>query len=81
MDKWVSRDTGNEASRETESGASRETEIGLLAEAFRERPRAIRRVHPLPRHSVKSLARGGDCVPCRGFPWRASREAEIASGR
>ena len=30
---------------------------------------------------MKSLARGGDCVPYRGLPWRASREAEIASGR
>ena len=56
MDKLVSRDTENEASRETESGASREMEIGLPAEAFRERPRAIRRMHPLPRPSVKSLA-------------------------
>ena len=40
MDKLASRDTENEALRETEGGASRETEIGLLAEAFRERPRA-----------------------------------------
>ena len=56
MDKLASRDTENEASRETESGASRETEIGLLAEAFRERPRAIRRMHPLSRLSVKSLS-------------------------
>ena len=56
-------------------------EIGLLAEAFRERPRAIRRMHPLPRPSVESLARGGDRVPCRGLPWGASREAKIASGR
>ena len=81
MDKLVSRDTGNEASRETESGASRGTEIGLLAKAFCEEPRAIRRRHPLPRPSVESLAQSGDCVPCRGLPWRASREAEIASGR
>ena len=80
MDKLVSRDTGNEGSRETKSGASRGTEIGLLAEAFREKPRAIRRRHPLPRPSVESLARSGDRVPCRGLPWRASREAEIASG-
>ena len=77
MDKLASRDTENEASRETESGASRETEIGLLAEAFRERPHAIRRMHPLPRPSVGSLARGGDRVPFRGLPWRASRDAEI----
>ena len=70
MDKLVSRDTGNEASRETESGASRGTEIGasrgtevgLLAEAFREKPRAIQRRHPLPRPSVESLVRGEDCV-------------------
>ena len=73
MDKPSSSDTENEASRETE--------IGLLAEAFRERPRAIRRMHPLPRLSVKSLSRGGDCVPSRGLPWGASREAVIASGR
>ena len=46
MDKLASCDTENESSRETESGASRETEIGLFAEAFRERPRAIRRMHP-----------------------------------
>ena len=51
MDKLVSRDKGNEASHETESGASRETEIGLLAEAFRERPRARRRLYSLPRPS------------------------------
>ena len=81
MDKLVSRDMENEALRETEGGASRETEIGLLAEAFRERPRAIRRMYPLPRPSVESLARSRDRVPCRGLPWRASREAEIASGR
>ena len=81
MDKLASRNTENEALCEMEGGASRETKIGLLAEAFRERPRAIRRMHPLPRPSVESLARGGDCVPCRGLPWRASREAEIASGR
>ena len=68
------------ASSDTENEASRETEIGLLAEAFRERPRATRRMHPLPRPSVGSLARGGDRVPCRGLPWRAPREAEIASG-
>ena len=79
MGKLASRDTENEASRETESGASREMEIGLPAEAFRERPRAIRRMHPLPRPSVESLGRGGDGVPCRGLPWRASREAEFAS--
>ena len=36
MDKLASRDTENEASRETE--------IGLLAEAFRERPRARRKL-------------------------------------
>ena len=36
MDKPASSDTENEASRETE--------IGLLAEAFRERPRARRRL-------------------------------------
>ena len=81
MDKLASHDTENEALRETEGGASRETEIGLLAEAFRERPRAIRRMHPLPRLSVKSLSRGGDCVPCRGLPWGASHEAKIVSGR
>ena len=81
MDKLVSCDTGNEASNETESGASRRMEIGLLAEAFREKPRAIRRRHPLSRPSVESLARSGDRVPYRGLPWRASREAEIASGR
>ena len=64
MDKLVSRDTENEASCETESGAlrrteiraSRRTKIGLLAEAFRKKPRAIRRRHPLPRPSVGSLA-------------------------
>ena len=72
MDKLASRDTENEASRETE--------IRLLAEAFRERPRATRRMHLLLRPSVGSLARGGDRVPCRGLPWRASREVEIMSG-
>ena len=36
----ASRDMENEASHNTENEASRETEIGLLAEAFRERPRA-----------------------------------------
>ena len=36
MDKPASSDTENEASRETE--------IGLLAEAFRERPRARRKL-------------------------------------
>ena len=56
MDKLASRNMENEALRETEGGASRETEIGLLAEAFCERPRAIRRMHPLPRPSVESLA-------------------------
>ena len=56
-------------------------EIGLLAEALHETPRAIRRMYPLLRPSVESLARGGDRVPCRGLPWGASREAEIASGR
>ena len=30
---------------------------------------------------MESLARGGDCVPYRGLPWGASREAEIVSGR
>ena len=30
---------------------------------------------------MESLARGGDRVPCRGLPWGASRETEIASGR
>ena len=54
--------------------------LGLLAEALRETPRAIRRMHPLPRPSVESLGRGGDGVPCRGLPWRASHEAEFASG-
>ena len=63
-----------------ETEASRETEIGLLAEALRETPRAIRRMHPLPRPSVESLGRGGDGVPYRGLPWRASREAEFVSG-
>ena len=81
MDKLVSRDTGNEASRETESGASRETEIGLLAEAFRERPRATRKMHLLPRPSMGSLARDEVRVPYRGLPWRASCEVEIALGR
>ena len=66
---------------DTENEASRETEIGFLAEACRKRPRAIRRMHPLPRPSVESLTRGGDRVPCRGLPWGASREAESASGR
>ena len=42
MDKLASRNTENEALHETEGGASRETEIGLLAEAFREEPRARR---------------------------------------
>ena len=68
------------ASSDTENEASREMEIELLVEAFCERSRAIRRMHPLPRPSVESLARGGDCVPCRGLPWRASREVEIMSG-
>ena len=66
------------ASSDMENEASREMEIGLLAEALLETPRAIRRMHPLLRPSVKSLARGGDCVPCRGLPWRASGEAETA---
>ena len=81
MDEPASSNAENEASRETESGASRETEIGLPAEAFCERPRAIWRMHPLPRLSVKCLSRGGDCVPCRGLPWGASHEAKIVSGR
>ena len=81
MDKLASRNTENEALRETEGGASHETEIRLLAEAFRERPHAIRRMHPLPRPSVESLGRGEDGVPCRGLPWGASDEAEFASGR
>ena len=29
---------------------------------------------------MESLGRGGDGVPCRGLPWRASREAEFVSG-
>ena len=44
MDKPASHDTENEASRETEIGASRDTENELLAEAFRERPRARRKL-------------------------------------
>jgi len=44
MDKLASRNMENEALRETEGGASRETKIGLLAEAFREEPRARRRL-------------------------------------
>ena len=68
MDKLASRDTENEASRETEDEALREAEIILPAEAFREEPRARRRLRSLPRPSVKSLARGGDSVPCRGLP-------------
>ena len=63
-----------------ENEASRETEIWLLTETSRERPRAIRRTRLLPRPSVESLGRGGDGVPCRGLPWRASREVELASG-
>ena len=47
MDKPASRETENKASRETEDKASRETEIGLLAEAFRKRPRARRRLRLL----------------------------------
>ena len=66
------RTAGEPASSDTENGASRETEIRLLAEASRERPRAIRRTRFLPRPSVGSLGRGGDGVPCRGLPWRAS---------
>ena len=46
MDKLALRDTENEASRETE--------IGLLAKAFRERPRARRR---LRRDAEASCAR------------------------
>ena len=72
MDKPALSDTENEALRETE--------IRLLAEASRERPRVIRRMHLLPRPSVESLGRGGDGVPCRGLPWGASHEAELASG-
>ena len=56
------------ASSDMENEASRETEIRLLAEASRERPRAIRRTRLLPRLSVESLGRGGDGVPCRGLP-------------
>ena len=63
-----------------ENEASRETEIGLLAEALRETPRAIRRMHPLPRPFVESLGRGGDGVPYRGLPWGASHEAEFVLG-
>ena len=63
-----------------ENEASREMEIRLLTEASRERPRAIRRMHLLPRPSVESLGRGGDGVSCRGLPWGASHEAEFASG-
>ena len=44
MDKLASRDMENEASHETEDEASREAEIALLAEAFREGPRARRRL-------------------------------------
>ena len=44
MDNLASLNTENEALRETEGGASRETEIELLAEAFREEPRARRRL-------------------------------------
>ena len=44
MDKPASSDTENEASRETENEASHETENGLLAEAFRERPHARRKL-------------------------------------
>ena len=73
MDKLASRDTENEASREME--------IGLLAEAFHERPRVRRRLHSLPRPSVRGLVRYGECTPSRSLPWRASREAEIALGR
>ena len=69
------------ASSDMENEASRETEIGLLAEAFRERPRTTWRMHLLPRPSMGSLTRGGDRVPYRGLPWRASHEAEITSGR
>ena len=29
---------------------------------------------------MESLGRGGDGIPCRGLSWRASREAEFASG-
>jgi len=64
MDNLASRNTENEALRETEGGASRETEIRLLTEALCERPRAIWRMHPLPRPFVESLGRGGDGVPC-----------------
>ena len=35
----------------------------------------------LPRPSVESLGRGEDGVPCRGLPWGASHEAELAPGR
>ena len=56
MDKLASRNTENEALREMEGGASRETKIGLLAEAFREEPRARQRLCSPPRPSVESLA-------------------------
>ena len=48
------RDADVPASSDTKN----ETEIGLLAEALRERPRATRRMHPLMRPSMGSLARG-----------------------
>ena len=68
------------ASSDTENEASRETEIGLLAEAFRERPRARRRLHSLPRPSVKSLARGGDYVRTPRPPVRGSRRGGETGG-
>ena len=74
--RWVADEP---ASSDTKNEASRKTEIGLLAEAFRERPRATRRMHPLPRPSARGLARHGKCTSYRGLPWGASHETEIVS--
>ena len=42
------------------------------------RPRARRRSGSLPMPCARRLARYGECTPCRGLPWRASGETEMA---
>ena len=57
MDKPASSDTENEASRETE--------IGLLAEAFRERPRARRKL----RQDTETSRERPEAMQRSGWAW------------
>ena len=78
-----SAEAGGEGPRTSRSRATRRM---LLAEASRERPRAIRRTRPrarrrsgsLPRPRARGLTRYGERASCRGLPWRASGEVETA---